>query len=144
MVTGIIPNVSTPGSVINIMCDSQAAIKALESVETTNKLVKETKLALNALSETHHVTINWIKAHVNNKGNEIADRAAKTGRRLKDRTEVPLSQAYIYIKSIIKDLMYKEWNIRWQTAGDCRQTFLFFPCTDASKSKIISKMCRKD
>ena len=40
--------------------------------------------------------------------------------------------------------MYREWNLRWQTQGDCRQTFLFFPCIDRGKSKKITKMCRKD
>ena len=40
--------------------------------------------------------------------------------------------------------MYKQWDLRWQNQGDCRQTFKFFPCTDRGKSKKISKMNRLD
>ena len=40
--------------------------------------------------------------------------------------------------------MYLQWDRKWQTQGDCRQTFLFFPCIDRGKSKLMSKMNRKD
>ena len=40
--------------------------------------------------------------------------------------------------------MYREWNIRWQTQGDCRQTFQFFPCVDRAKSKVLSGLSRSD
>lgn len=97
---------------------------------------------MNKLSESYQVTIHWIKAHVNNKGNEIADRVAKTGSKLTGGQAIPISTAYM--KSVIKERMYREWNRRWQQANGCRQTFQIFPCTDTTKSKTIARMGRKD
>ena len=107
------------------MCDSQAAIIALKEVNTLSNMEKRTNDALNRLGENYKICIKWIKAHVNHKGNEIADRAAKTGSQLQTREDVPLSQAFV--KDLINKDMYEAWNRRWQTQGDCRQTFLFFP-----------------
>ena len=79
----------------------------------------------------YEVVINWIKAHVNHKGKEIADQATKAGSKLTQIDEIPVS--YAFIKDSIKQDMYSEWDRRWQLQGDCRQTFLFFPCTDRGK-----------
>ena len=70
------------GEQITIMSDSQAAIKAQENPDTSSKLVRQTKVALNNLGKDYQINIQWIKAHVNNKGNEIADQLAKTGTKL--------------------------------------------------------------
>lgn len=48
--------------VVDIMCDSQAAIKALESVETDSMLVWDTKRALNRVGKTRSIAMNWSKA----------------------------------------------------------------------------------
>ena len=57
------------GSVVNIMCDSQAALLAMDNEETKSLLVKQTKLLMNNLGQDYDLTLNWIKAHVNNKEN---------------------------------------------------------------------------
>lgn len=71
MAAGTIRDVFTcnQGAHINIMCDSQSAVRALGEIETKSKLVKENKLARNAVSATYTISINWIKVHVYNKGN---------------------------------------------------------------------------
>ena len=131
-----------PGTTIHIMSDSQAAIKALENIDTKSQMVLKTKEALNLLGQDYIVVISWIKAHVNHKGNEMADTLAKAGCKLPPNNETPLS--YAHIKEVIKEKMYNEWDRRWQLQGDCRQTFLFFPCIDRGKSKKLTKMCRFD
>ena len=98
------------GSDINIMCDSQAAILALEEVDTKSLGVKHCKNELSSLGRTHNITINWIKAHVNHKGNELADRAAKTGAQLQESDDTPLSNAYV--KTLINDALYRTWDRR--------------------------------
>ena len=118
-----------------------AAIRALDNIDTTSRMVYQAKESLNLISN-HEVVINWIKAHVNHKGNEIADNLAKTGCKLPCAEGTPLSQAFV--KEAIKKELYKEWDRRWQTQGDCRQTFSFFPCVDRGKSKKISEMSRYD
>ena len=126
------------GSSANIMCDSQAAIKALQEIDTSSITVNRTKLALDRLGEDYDICIHWINAHVNHKGNEMADVLAKTGCALRVNEATPVSRAYV--KSIITDRMYEEWNRRLQTQGDRRQTFQF----DWTKSKAISKLSRAD
>ena len=73
MAVPFIRHIFPEGSDINIICDSQAAIQALEEVDTKSLGVKHCKNALNSLGRTRNITINWIKAHVNHKGNKLAD-----------------------------------------------------------------------
>ena len=66
---------------MKIFVDSQAAIKALDSVEMSSKLVLDTKTELNILSKKGSITLVWTKAHhVGIEGNEEADKLAKEGR----------------------------------------------------------------
>ena len=122
------------------MVDSQAAILALKNIDTTSELVKQTKNALNAIGQDYKIAIKWIKAHVNNKGNEIADRVAKTGSMIEPNTEIKCGKAYV--KDLITKDMYASWDRRWQTRGDCRQAFFFYKFVDRSKSKKIIKLNR--
>ena len=73
MATSIIRDCIAPGELINIMCDSQAALRALENVDIKSKVALETIQALNSLGKDYTVSLHWIKAHVNHKGNEMAD-----------------------------------------------------------------------
>ena len=122
-------------SPVTIMVDSQAFIKALENTNTKSLLVKQTKQALNNLGKNYKLKIKWIKAHVNNKGNEIADQAAKTGCGLTNKIKIPVCKSYV--KNIIQETMYKEWHIRWQTENTCRQTFFFHTSIDRTRSKHL-------
>ena len=74
---------------INFYIDNQAAIKSLGKLENKNVQVKETKSSLNKLGENNQVTLNWIPAHEDHKGNEIADRLAKRGSRVGVRGDDP-------------------------------------------------------
>ena len=62
---------------IAICCNSQAALKALQSAKTRPSLVAETKLALSKLSTFSSVRLLWVPGHNNDPGNEIADELAK-------------------------------------------------------------------
>ena len=130
------------GSEVVFMVDSQAAILALQNVDTSSQLVKQAKDALNKVGNDYTISIQWIKAHVNNKGNEIADQVAKTGSRLIPHTEIKCGKAYV--KKLVSDEMYTEWDRRWQTLGTCRQAFFFYKYVDRSKSKKIMKLNRHE
>ena len=78
MAAPLIKEMVEHGAKVNIMCDSQAAIKALDETTTKSKLVLLAKQALNSLGDTVDITINWIKPHVNHKGNEMADELVPT------------------------------------------------------------------
>ena len=110
----LMKDVITKQENVTFMIDSQAAIKALTNVDTRSNLVELTKNALNEAGKEYNITLHWIKAHVNNKGNEIADRAAKTGSCLTTMEEIAWSKSHV--KSIINNNLYAEWDRRWQTA----------------------------
>ena len=87
--------------------------------------MEETKIALNELAKHVEVELGWIKAHVNYKGNEMADTLAKTGTKLCNKAAVGPSRAHI--NSQITSHIYKEWDDRWSNTTGLRQTKLFIP-----------------
>ena len=127
---------------IVILVDSQAAVLALDNYDTNSQLVRLTKNALKELSSEHDISIQWIKARVNNKGNEIADRVAKTGSKLTPSVDIEPGKAFV--KKLVDDHLYVKWNRRWQTQNDCRQTFQFYPFVDRKKCKDIVSLNRYD
>ena len=108
-----------------ILSDSQAALLALDKIDTDSRLVLEVKEALNALCNRTDVELSWIKAHVNYKGNEMADRLAKTGTKLMATETVGPGRTTINGK--ITQHIYSLWNERWQSAKGYRQSKLFMP-----------------
>ena len=73
LATILIPMTLPKGSTVTILSDSQAALLALENTMTKSRIVLRTKTLLNNLGKEYKVHLTWIKAHVGNKGNEIAD-----------------------------------------------------------------------
>jgi hypothetical protein len=62
------------------MCsDSQAALKALQSVRTMSPLVHQCQRALNDISARHVVGLYWVPGHAGVRGNEITDGLARDG-----------------------------------------------------------------
>ena len=65
-------------SFVKILCDSQAAILALNMEEIKSKVVWDAAQALNAIADiTVSTRLEWVKAHIGIEGNEEADKAAK-------------------------------------------------------------------
>ena len=132
------PELKTDFKKLVILTDSRPALAALNQIDTRSKTVKDTKDALNLLAETLPVEIKWIRAHKGIVGNEIADRAAKSGAKLK--TISPTTQAKAAIKQHVNDVVYESWNERWREQSTCRQTKIFLPEIDRGKSKKIMSL----
>ena len=128
---------------MHILTDNQALVKALAGIETGCTTIEETRSSLNNASRTNSITIHWIKAHNNFYGNELADQLAKDGAMglgTGPYIQVPLSKtvARTEVFNSISDL----WNKRWQAEKSCRQTKIFFPEINRSKSAKIKSSNR--
>ena len=87
------------GSKITINCDSQAAIRAINSTVIKNSTTLEATMALNTLGEPNEITLRWIPAHCGYEGNELADQLAKNGSN-NDRansTKLPMPRCVCYV-----------------------------------------------
>ena len=67
------------GKTIAIYSDSQAAIKAVNSMQVNSKLVWDCLETLNALGSQNRLTLAWVPAHTGYEGNEEADSLARAG-----------------------------------------------------------------
>ena len=67
-----------PEKYVSICSDSQAALKVLQAAKTS-PLICQCQQALNDISAPHAVRLYWVPGHAGVRGNEIADRLARSG-----------------------------------------------------------------
>ena len=107
------------------------------------KTIQNTRKALNEAAKTRHITIRWIKAHVNHYGNELADILAKDGAQglgTEPFRTIPLSASTF--NTAVDQYMVTKWNERWKQGKDARQTRIFFPEINLKQSKELRKLSR--
>nr|XP_027196978.1 uncharacterized protein LOC113791400 [Dermatophagoides pteronyssinus] len=117
-----------------IHCDSQAAINAVCSRNTSDSLAL--KIQKSIQNSTTHICITWVKAHVGILGNELADSLAKkaTENASIDYELIPTSHGL----KIAKIKLNKDWDERWTTSLKGRTTASFFPTiNDRKQCKFI-------
>ncbi|KAL5272328.1 hypothetical protein ACHWQZ_G000521 [Mnemiopsis leidyi] len=76
------------GKNILINCDSQSAIRAINSTVIKTHTIEQTTRELNDLGRANNVLLRWIPAHKGHEGNETADRLAKNGANNCDEPEL--------------------------------------------------------
>ena len=125
---------------VRFFIDSQAAIKALDSRTVTSRLVLDTINELNDASKNRQIRLYWTKAHTGTTGNELADQAAKEGRRLALVEAVAMPK--IELTNKIMDCFYELWDSQWQAYSGARMTKQFYPKPDKKQAKHVHKLGR--
>ena len=133
--------------------DSQACIQGLNASKIKSKNVLKTVTALNQAASVlpNGLKIRWVKAHVNHRGNEAADAAARAGAEgegLQHPDDLPL-RSFSTIKSEIFKIMQSQWNDRWVNntlnQAKAKATKLWFPEINPKKSyDIVQNRTRYD
>ena len=130
---------------VKFFSDSRAALPTLNNFKTSSTIAQDTVNALNTLgSLTQRITLNWIKAHNEHKGNEYADEMANLAARCTQEHQlVPI--AHKLFKAHLKTAIYAEWHSTWTTdPSKFKHTKIFFPRMDPKYSKLILKLNRTD
>ena len=114
---------------MDIYCDSQSAILALNSIFVQSELVGEVIDLLNEVAQKiNKLTIRWIRGHQGHTGNVRADMMARRGR--DDPTPPEPDSPKIgraTMKSEIDLAAKKLWRVMWNMDPTCRQTKHWFP-----------------
>ena len=109
-----------------INCDSQAAVRAINSTVIKNSTTIEATMALKTLGESNEITLRWIPVHCGYEGNELADQLAKRGSNnyRATRIKLPMPRCVCYAalrrKTIVSWILSyklnptKMFNILWR------------------------------
>ena len=119
----------TTDDTIDIYCDSQAAVLALNSIFVQSELAEQVLDLLNEVaSKIRCLTIRWIRGHQRHTGNDRADLMARAGR---DSQGPPESDAPKIAKAVMKseiELATRQlWKTMWNIEPTCRQSKDWFP-----------------
>jgi ribonuclease HI len=136
----------------HFISDSKASLLAIHKRTTNSKTVLKCINNLKILQNHNPITLNWIKAHNNHPGNELADFLAKKGTNPTPPTPGPPQNTLPniihtpfpkpYIKNIINTATDKKWNKKWLSSTEYRQTKIFFPTVAPRKTHSLLRLDR--
>jgi ribonuclease HI len=132
---------------VQILSDSQAAIKALDNPFITSKTTLNCINDLNQLSTKYNVSIRWIKAHKGYEGNEAADRCAKGGaliNKITDMVEPCLPVSHCWFRMDLRTRMEEIWAQELHDEPRFRQTKYWFPIVRHQNSRALYNYDRKE
>ncbi|MBZ5796184.1 RNAse HI domain-containing protein, partial [Burkholderia contaminans] len=128
---------------IDILSDSQAALKAITNPKVTSRLVWECQRELTRLADHNKVTLTWVPGHTGIEGNEKADELARQG------SSTPFTGAEPALgipKSIVRGQI-GEWvrnrqNEYWNSISRQRHGKMFIKGTCEERTEELLKMNR--
>jgi hypothetical protein len=94
--------------------------------------------ALHELGQLKIIHLQWIKGHNGRAENKMANFIPKSGSRLIVEGREPfLPLPTVQVKAIAAAATYKAWAQEWADHKHCRQTNIFFPSPDPSRSRDL-------
>ena len=128
-------------SSITIYSDSKSGIQSIFAPYIKSQLVLDVALLLQTVKQTIDVSIQWVKGHDDNTGNELADMLAKKGTEQKGASVAPfLPVPRNEIKKAIKKRTDKLWQNKWAATEGCRISKKLLPTVARTNSKTIPKL----
>ncbi|XP_036341513.1 uncharacterized protein LOC118750890 [Rhagoletis pomonella] len=127
----------TNGARINIMSDSQAALRALDSFKTTSRLVDSCKTLLNSLGAHNRVTLWWVPGHEGFEGNERADYLAKRGAQTRMHGPEPFCGTSIgYTAELLRSREESQIAAHWRKSKGMRQSKKFITPSKRNSERL--------
>ena len=120
-----------------VITDSRVALDCIKNTRNHSPLIEEIRLRVSKLKRTNwNIVFSWVKAHVGNKGNELADKIAKAAAMDNENTitynRIPKSAIY----KELKDEMIIKRQKEWEESPKAALTKQFFPSiSDRIKAK---------
>ena len=113
---------------INIFCDSQAAIKSLDSVFLNSTSALSCRRSLNEMAQQFDIHRIWVPGHRNIPGNCKADELARLGTTLRTPTnQVPVGMPLATCKLILRDRAIAIAQDRWVSVQGCVHSRQIWP-----------------
>ena len=100
------------GSKFVVFTDSLSVLQSIKSINLTNPHIRKLLMKLNEISTDKHIVFCWLPSHVGIRGNEDADKCAKS---VSDLTEADICIPHFDFKSCINRYILS----KWQTSWDC-------------------------
>jgi len=130
---------------VTIYTDSKSALQGILKLRSTSITVRECWSELVKLDSKTKWSIQWVKAHSNINGNEIADRLAKRAAQISGSQNIPFQRiAPDFINKQLREVTLQKWSEYWHARPDCRQTKLWFKEPNSKKSIEILALNRED
>ena len=130
---------------INILSDSESALKAISNPIITSKMVLETVSSLKQLStDGNNIKLQWVPAHCGIIGNEKADEIAKRGATKTFFGPEPFAGiSRTTVKNHLKTLLREDHCKYWCLRNGLNHSKKFIAGIDSNRSKYLLSLRKK-
>lgn len=130
------------GRNVKIFSDSQAAIRALSSVENRSILVRECRNLLDEIGARTRLSLVWVPSHAGIVGNETADELAKRGSCGNADEQSVLESPLRMVYSAIDRHFCQEADRNWRELTTCRISRGIWPRYDGKRTEFLLTLNR--
>ncbi|GBL79359.1 hypothetical protein AVEN_92554-1 [Araneus ventricosus] len=113
---------NTANEDVNIWSDSESRIQALKSFNVKSKITQEAQMTL---LENARIRLDWVKAHIGIKGNEIADTLSKEATTDGIPASLPFPKSFL--KKQLLQLSLSHWQAEWDNGETGRSVYSILP-----------------